>query len=182
MGAHDPAAAHGAGFAVEVAVAEGEAAEDAFGFGFEGVAAEFVEAGEGFVVDFFVAALGFVFLDGFFEGGDFGGDGGGEFEDGFVCGGGGFLGEVAEGAAAVEDDAAVVGGVAAEDEGEEGGFARAVGADEADAFSVVDLEGDVLEEGAGAVGFRDFGEREHGERARMPEGSSLGKLSSKVTR
>ncbi len=133
VGAHDPAAGEGAGGAVEVGVAEGEAFEDAAGFWFDFPAAVFV------------------------------GVHGGEFEDGFVASGGGFLGEEAEGDAAFHGDLAVVGALFAEDDGEERGFAGAVGADEADAFAAVNLEGDVAEKHAAGEGFGDIGELQHAE-------------------
>jgi hypothetical protein len=62
----------------------------------------------------------------------------------------------------LETDGAFVGGVVAEDEGEEGGFARAVGSDEADAVTGVDLQRNVFEKRAAAEGFGDLGDGEHG--------------------
>ena len=45
-GAHDPAAAHRPGRAVEIRFAKGQAAEDTLGFGLELVAAQFGVAGQ----------------------------------------------------------------------------------------------------------------------------------------
>ena len=65
----------------------------------------------------------------------------------------GFLGDVADLGFAKAGDVAVVGGFEAGEDFEEGRFAGAVGADEADAFAVAQVERDVREERAWAVGF-----------------------------
>ena len=118
VGAHDPSAAHGAGGDVEVGLAEGEAGENAFGFGFEVVTVVLDEGGDGFVM------FGRVFARESAKGGIGLGHGrgcaGGELEHGFFSGGCAFLGEEADGASALEIDRAFVGGIVAEDEGEEG--------------------------------------------------------------
>ena len=54
------------------------------------------------------------------SGGHGGGDAGGELQDGFLARGGGFLGQESNSASALEIDRAFIGGVVAEDEGEEG--------------------------------------------------------------
>ena len=154
VGAHDPSAAHGAGGNVEVGLAEGEAGENAFGFGLEVVAVVLDEGGDGFVM------FGRVFAREGAQGGVGLGHGrgraGGELEHGFLARGGTFLGEEAEGASALEIDRAFVGGVVAEDEGEEGGFSGAVGADQSDAVPRIDLQRGVGKEGAAAEGFGDL--------------------------
>jgi hypothetical protein len=50
MGAHNPAPAEGAGFAIEIGVAKSKAAEDLFGAGLELPSSEFGEGVDGFVV------------------------------------------------------------------------------------------------------------------------------------
>ena len=90
-----------------------------------------------------------------------GGDAGGELQDGFFAGGGGFLREESDGASALEIDRPFIRGVVAEDEGEEGRFAGAVGSDQADAVARVDLQRGVLEEGASTEGLGDLGDGEH---------------------
>ena len=50
MGAHNPAPAEGAGFAIEVGIAKSEAAEDLFGAGFELPSSQFGEGIDGFVI------------------------------------------------------------------------------------------------------------------------------------
>ena len=132
MGAHDPAAAEGFGGAVEVGFAEGEAAEDALGFG----------------LGFPAEGIGHV--------------GGGHFEHGFIADRGAFLGEEAEGDAALEEDFARVRGFGAEDNVEEGGFAGTVRADEAEAVAAHELEGGLVKEDAACVGFADVIELKHG--------------------
>ena len=77
-------------------------------------------------------------------------------EHGFFSGGCAFLGEKADGASALEIDRAFVGGIVAEDEGEEGGFAGAVGSDQPDAVARIDLQRGVGKEGASAEGFGDL--------------------------
>ena len=73
--------------------------------------------------------------------------------------------EKAHGDIFFEGDASLVWAGLAEDEGEESGFARAIGADETDAVFAVNLEGDVAEESATRERFTELREREHGERA-----------------
>ena len=101
-------------------------------------------------------AGGFTGSEGFFEGLDFSRAAGGDVERRLGTDGFGFLREVAEGGPFVALDGAGIGLIAAKDEGENGGFARAVGADERDALAVVDLHVGLLEEGAAADGFLEF--------------------------
>lgn len=85
VGAHDPSAAHGAGGEVEVALAEGEAGENAFRPSFEVVAVVLDEGGDGFVM------FGRVFARESAQGGIGLGHGrrraGGKLEHGFLSGG-----------------------------------------------------------------------------------------------
>lgn len=78
------------------------------------------------------------------------------------------LGEVAEAAGGVDGHRAVVGGVQAGEEPEEGGLPGAVVTDDAEAFTGADGEGDPVEHGPvvdaaplvdeGVVALADFGE------------------------
>ena len=70
--------------------------------------------------------------------------------------------------AALPLDRAGVGRLLAEDEVEEGGFARAVGADEAETVRARDKQRHVAEEFAGAVGLGNIGDSEHGNRPPHP--------------
>ena len=104
-------------------------------------------------------------MDGLLDAGHFRGSGTGEFKDRFLTRRGRLLGEKAHGDIFFEGDASLVWAGLAEDEGEEGGFARAVGADEADSVFAIYLEGNVAEEGTTRERFAKLREREHGERA-----------------
>ena len=75
-----------------------------------------------------------------------------DLEDGLVADGRAFLREEAEVRAAFPLDQAFVRVVLAEDDVEEGGLARAVGADEAEAVRTGDVQRDLREQGAGSVG------------------------------
>ena len=149
VGSHDPASAQGFGFAVEIGIAEGKAAEDLFGSGFELPSTEFGEGVEGLVIfGVFESAGGFVAFDGLLDAGHFWGGGAGKFENGLVACRGRFLGQKAHGDIFFKGDATIVWAGVAEDQGKEGGFAGSVGADEADPIFAVDLEGDIAEKGA----------------------------------
>ncbi len=152
VGAHDPAAGHFFGGAVEVALAEAEAGEDFFGFGAGLGVVKGVVLDVGFVVfGRRNLAGGFHLAQAFFENGQ-DGAAGGEVEDGFFADGFGFLGEEANHGPFVAFDDAAVGDVFAEDDGEKGGFAGAIGADEGDAVAMGDVEGGVFEKDASANG------------------------------
>ena len=115
-------------------------------------------------------AGGFAGSEGFFEGLDFSRAAGGEVEGGFGTDGFGFLREVAEGGPFIALDRARVGLITAKDEGENGRFARAVGADERDALAVVDLHVGVFKEKTAAVGFLEIADGQHG---RKPDSEEL---------
>jgi len=159
VGAHDPAAAEGAGGHVVVPGAEGEAGEDALGLGFELVAFELDEAFGG------GEAPGCVRVGMGAEGGvdflELGGDRGGELDDGFLADGGALLREVADAEAALGFHLALVGFGLAEEDGKEGGLARAVRPDQADAVAAVEAEGKAGEKDFGAVAFAKLGDGEH---------------------
>ena len=166
MRAHDPAAAHLAGGAVEVLLAEAQAGEDLLGLGFEAVAAQLVEA----VVDVVMNVLGVQRLDGMIglpgledaaELRVFGRDGGGQFDDGFVGHRGAFLRQIADGDAAFAGDVAGIGGFLPENDGEKRGLAGAVRADQPDAVLAVHLERGVGEQNAFAVCLADAGQSQH---------------------
>lgn len=159
MGAHDPSAAEGASWAVEVALAEGEAFEDLFGAGFDLPAIVFCEGGEGLVVGFGIVGFGGKEAVCFREGW---GDGAGEVEDGFFADGSAFLGKEAVGGPFFPADLSRVWGILFEDKREEGRFAGSIGSDQAEAIAPVDLEGDVFEEDAASKGLRELGEGQHG--------------------
>ncbi len=145
-GAHDPAAAHFPGLAAEIGVAIAEAAEHFLGPGFHLGIVEFVVLGVGLhVFGGGDGAGGFEFVQFFLEEWEFLHAAGGNIEDGFVAVGFAFLREVADHGPFITFDGAGVGFTLLENEGKKGGFARAIGADERDAFAVVHLERSVLE-------------------------------------
>ena len=117
MGAHDPAAGKSFSLLVGVAFLEAEAGEDDAGARFEGVINVVVVLGR---------------LEGL--------AGGGDSEDGLVAGRGGFLRQVTEVGATLPFDRASVGPLFAEDEPEEGGFTRAVGADKTEPVGARDKQ------------------------------------------
>ncbi|MFM1945088.1 MAG: hypothetical protein RI897_4070 [Verrucomicrobiota bacterium] len=128
--AHDPATAHGLGFASEVGVFEAEPAEEVFGFGFGLGIVEFVVAGVGVEVIGGGDVAGFLkFAEFDLELGQFVDAAGGDVEDGFVADGFGFLREVADDGPFIAFHRAGVGFELFKDDGEESGFAGAVGAD-----------------------------------------------------
>ena len=156
MGAHDPAAGEGLGELVGVTLLEAEAGEDFLGAGFEGP------------VDVPVVVI--LRLEFFPAGGD--------LEDGFVADGGAFLGQEAEVGATFPLDGAGVLGLLAEDQVEEGGFARAIGADEAVAVGARDEERHVVEEFTRAIGLGNIGDGKHRNRSAhgMPGPASMREL------
>ncbi len=166
MRAHDPAAAHLPRRPVEILFAKAQPGKDLLGLGFKLIAAEFVETVVDIVVNFFrVQRLdGMVRFPGFDDPAEFrvfGRDRGGKFHDGFIPHGRAFLGQMAEGNAAFENDLAVVGGFFAENEGKERGLPGAVRSDQPDAVLAVHLKRGVGEQDASAVRFADAGKREH---------------------
>ena len=138
MSAHDPAAGKRFGELERVAFFEAETGEDFFRARLERV------------VDVVVVLVGFEFFAA-----------GGDVENGLVAGRSAFLREVAEVGAAFPFDGAGVGFFFTEDEAEKGGFARAVGPDQAEAIGARDEERDFREEFAGAVGLGNVGDGEH---------------------
>jgi len=163
VGAHDPTTAEFLGWAGPIGLAVTEAGEHFFGAGFD------LGVGEGFVLGVSLEVGGggdipggFAGGEGFFEGLDFARAAGGKVERGLGTYGFGFLREVAEGGPFVALDGAGIALIAAEDEGKNGGFARAVRADERDALAVVDLHVGLFEEKTAAVGFFEIADGQHG--------------------
>ena len=150
MGAHDPAAAHFAQGPMEILLAEAQAGQDLFGPGFELVAAQLIVAGVNVVMVINLMVRGGLFrlggLDFLLQLHDFRVDGDGQFQNRFIPGGGGFLGQMADGGIFLQRNGAGIGRLGLEDHGEEGGFARAIGADQADAVLAVGLDGDVFKQ------------------------------------
>ena len=89
-------------------------------------------------------------------------------ENGLITGGGALLRQVAEIGAALPFDGAGIGFFLAEDEAEQGGLARAVGTDQAEAIGARDEERDFGKEFAGAVGLGNVGDGEHENRTANP--------------
>lgn len=162
MGAHNPAAAQLACGPVKITLAEGQAGEDALGLGFQGVAAQGGKLTHGFVVGVALRiASGLALGDDAPPLRELRGGGRGEFEDALLCHGRGLLREVADGGVALAAHAAGIGLDLAENDGEEGGFARAVGADKGDAVGALDLCADVLKKDLRPVGFGDAVDGDH---------------------
>ncbi len=163
VGPHHPAAAHRPRFAVEVALAERQAAEDLFRFRLEHMAAELVEPRQRVVIGRFVAlAPRLVEEDDPLDLPHLGRRRGRQLEDRLVADRRRLLGEEAEGPPPFEGDRPVIGEILPEDQGEKGRFPRPIRPDETDPLPLVDLEGDVLEKRPGAERFADLRKREHG--------------------
>ncbi len=90
---------------------------------------------------------------------DFRGDGGGQFQHGFLTRRGAFLRQKTGGNAALENNGAGVGRFLFQDQGKERGFSRAVGPDQPDAVAAIHLERNALEQGASTKDFADIGNR-----------------------
>lgn len=162
VGAHDPAAAEVFGGPIEVGFLEAETGEEFFGLGFDLRIIEGLMLGMGFEV--FVGggiAQGFQFAETTFEFGQVSGPAGSHFHDRFVADRLGFLGEVADHGPGVAFDLTGVRFGLLEDEGEEGGLAGAVGADQGDAFAVIDLERRVFEQRASAQNHFEISNCQH---------------------
>ena len=169
--AHFPAAGERADVAVDLIVVEAEAVEHFARLRFERVAAEvlvfflhFAEAGED--------AVHLVGARGIFHGvlqrfelvmqvADAAAAGDGFVEHGAALHLFDVLAEVADGELLRDGDLAFVGVFFADDHAEEGGLAGAVGADQADLFAGVELEGGVDEDELLAVLLIDVGKRNH---------------------
>ena len=161
VGAHDPAAAHGAGGAMMIALAEGQTSQDPLGFGFEVVAVQLDKTRHGLVMlgAFLIGKITqqFVHLGHFFA------DGCGQLQNGLLSGGGAFLRQEAQSSSALQVDASGVRFVVPQDKGKKCGFSGAVGTDEADAITGVDLQGRLFEQEPAAEGFTDLGYGKHEE-------------------
>ena len=155
--AHHPTAGESLRELVSVAFLEAEAGEDFLGARLERVVDVEVVLGR---LEFFSARR--------------------YMKDRFLARGRAFLGQVAKGKAALHGDLAVVGRLLIEDDGEERGFPRAVGAHQSDAVAAVDLERDVFKKHPSGEGLRDIGEEKHvGVRTgSLPAGLSMQGLTS----
>src|SRR5208282_932291 len=136
------------------------------GLGFEPVTAQLIKAVVHIVVDFLrVEGLdGMVEFPGLEDAAElnvFRRDRCGEFDDGLVGDGRVFLGQVADGDASFGGDFARIGGFIPEDDGEKGGLAGPVWADQADPVLAVDLQGGIGKQYAVAVSFADAGQSQH---------------------
>ena len=101
----------------------------------------------------------------------FAGDGvGDDLVDGLAGGEFDVLRDVAGARVAAHGDGAGIGLDLAGEDAEQGGFAGAVAADQAEAFAFGDAEGDVLEEEAGAEGFGEAGAAFEESHFRVPIG------------
>jgi len=176
MRAHDPAAAHGLGGAIEIGFAKSQAAEDALRLRLVLVTTELRVPAERVVI-FLRVSLS--------RAGAFGedahelavllGDGAGEFQHRFVAAGRRFLRQIPDGSVLIDDDGPGVGLAGAQDNGEESRFARAVRADQRDPLPEIDTQGNVFKERARAVAFADFGQGKH-KRSMIREAEVSGKL------
>jgi len=160
--AHNPAAAHLAGLAVELRFAEAEAAQHLPGLGLDlcvvqrvvlGVRFEILGAGD-------IAGL-FEFVQALLQTRQLVHAAGGDIENGFVTVRLGLLRQVAHHGPFVARDDAGVGLLLLENDGEEGGLARAVRPDKRDTVAVVHAEGGVFEEHASAQGHLQITNRKH---------------------
>ena len=179
MGSHDPAAAHGPGFPVKVALAKRQARKDPLGFGFKLPAAVFVKHPERVVVGVLVKVLAGLmeFHDpaGF---GQFGRDGSGQLQHRFASRRCAFLRQITDRGVFLERHPARVRGGFAQKKGKEGGFAGAVGAHQPDSVAPVDLKRHVFKQDAAAERFTDLRDGEHcGKRAVSAEAGSPRKSS-----
>jgi len=172
---HHPAAAHLARRAVEVRLAKTQPGEDLLGPGLQAVAAQRAKAIVRVVMDFLRGqrrgrVIGFPGLEDAAQPGVFRGDGGGQFEDGFIGDRGAFLRQVAKGNAALAVELAGVGGLLPEDNREQGGLAGSVRAHQPDAVLAIDLQRGIGEQHPPAVRLGDAGQRQHDGAARREAG------------
>jgi hypothetical protein len=95
-----------------------------------------------------------------------------------------FLDEAADDGGVGADDFAAIGGFLAGDETHEAGLARAIAAEETDAFAGLDLEIDFVEQGRGAVFEGDLAELEerHGSRGVSRNGAKFATVLGRVSR
>jgi hypothetical protein len=161
MGTHDPAAAQLAGGTFEIFFAEAETGQDSLGASLKLKTVMLGVSGVGIDIVMLMVIGMIIGLDSAAEADHIVIHADGDFDNGFVTDLGSFLGEVTDGGAAIEGDVTAIGFLALEDHIDEGGFACAIGSDEANAFAAIDLEGGLDEEVAVAKTFTNFADREH---------------------
>ena len=162
-GAHDPAAAHFAGHAVEIGFLVAQPAQHLLRLGLDFGVVQLVVLG----MDLHVLGAGhvaglFEFVQAFFEDRQFLHLAGGHIEDGFVAQRFAFLRQMAHHRPLIAFNHAGIRLALLENDGEQRGFTRAVGADERYAFAIVHLERSVLEERPSAKGHLEITNDEHG--------------------
>ena len=147
MGPHDPATAHFFGEAVEVGFLVAQTLEHFLGLRLDLGIVERIELGVGLhVLRAVHGASGLEFLEAFFEAGQFAGPSGGDLQDGFLTHGFALLRQEADHRPGIPLDGPFIRSPATQDDGEEGGFACAVGTYQRHPIPVVDLEGGVFEQ------------------------------------
>ena len=93
--------------------------------------------------------------------GKFGRDGASQFDDRLVLSGSGFLRQIAKADVALQFDLSFVRRFLAEDQGQQRGFACAIGADQSNAILPIDLQGGVGKERSPAKTFAEAGNGQH---------------------
>ncbi len=162
MGAHHPAAAEFLGGSDELVFTVAKPRQDLLGLGIDLGIGEGVVFGVGLHVGGAVDGPGCLqFLEALFKTQDFAAATGGNVEHGFLPDGFTLLGQVTHHGPGIPFDGAFVGLFLGEDDGEEGGFAGAVGADEGDVVAIIHLEGRSFEKDSSAVGHLEVADREH---------------------
>ena len=162
MGPHDPATAHFFGEAIEVGFFVAQTLEHFLGLGLDLRIVERIELGVGLhVLRAVHGASGLEFLETLFEAGQFAGPSGGDLKHGLLTHGFAFLRQVADHGPRIPLDRALIGSPAAEDDGEERGFPRAVGADQRHPVSIVDLERGVFEQDPSGDGHLQLTDGKH---------------------
>ena len=162
MGPHYPATAHFFGEAIEVGFLVAQTFEHFLGLGFDLGIVERIELGVGLhVLRAVHGASGFQFLEAFFEAGQFAGPSGGDLQNGFFTHGFALLREEADHGPRIPLDRPFIGSPASENDGEERGFARAVGTHQRHPIPVVDLEGGVFEQDPSGDGHLQLTDGKH---------------------
>ena len=174
--AHDPAAGHFPGGAMEVAFPKGQPFENFLGFGLQLVTVGGVESVNGFRVFRRIRFVG-VFrrpdgVDGLFH---FRRDAQGDFQNGFILRFAGFLGKIAHDGVFIHADGAFVRRVFSQNHAEQGGFACSVGANQSHPFPPVNGHFRFPEQGPSGVGFCEIFDRQHGEERMYSTGMERGR-------
>ena len=183
MGAHHPAAAEFLRGAMELVFAVAQPGQHLLGLGVHQRVGQRVVLGMRLHVGRAVhGAGGLEFLEDVLVAGDLAAAPGGEVEDGFLADRLALLGQVAHHRPGVALDGALVGLFLAENDGEKGGFAGAVGTDEGDTVAVVHRERRTLEEDASAVGHLEIADGKHAGPPGRPEDSGGARRPTRAPR